>query len=85
MYIYLYIEPPDCNAGSDEDSGDKSGGTVNNLSGLHLQASSIRFGYKVWALNSTDGYLIDFEVCREEALKEKILLKQKLVFVRLPL
>ena len=56
----IYIQPP--NSGSHEESGDESVGTVNYLSGRHLQASSIRFGYKVWALNSTDGYLIDFDV-----------------------
>ena len=36
----IYIEPPDCNAGSDGDSGDESRGTVNNLSGRHLQAGA---------------------------------------------
>ena len=44
----MFIEPPDCNTGSHEESGDESEGTVNYLSGSHLQASSIRFGYKVW-------------------------------------
>ena len=39
----IYIEPPDCNAGSDEDSGDESGGTVNNLSSHHLQAGTSTF------------------------------------------
>ena len=38
----------DCNAGSDEDSGDESGDTVNDLSGRHIQASPIRSRYKVW-------------------------------------
>ena len=46
IYTYIYITP-DCNVGSDEDSGDESAGTVNNLSGRNLQASPIRFGYKV--------------------------------------
>ena len=36
----IYIEPHDCKAGSDEDSGDESGGTVNNPSGRHLQAGA---------------------------------------------
>ena len=40
----VYIEPPDFNAGSDEDSGDESGGTVNNLLHRHLQYD---FGIKL--------------------------------------
>ena len=36
----IYIEPLDCKTGSDEDFGDESVGTVNNLSGRHLQAGA---------------------------------------------
>ena len=41
----IYIEPPDFNAGSDEDCGDESGGIVNNISDRHLQNDfGIKFG-----------------------------------------
>lgn len=36
----IYIEPPDPNEITDEDSGDEDGGLVDNLCGRQLQASA---------------------------------------------
>jgi len=36
----IYIEPPDPNEITDEDSGDEDGGFVDNLCGRQLQASA---------------------------------------------
>ena len=33
-----------------------------------LRGKTLRFGYKVWALNSTVGYLIDFEIYQRRSI-----------------
>ena len=48
-----------------------------------LRVKQIRFGYKVRALNNTDGCSIYLKYTGEESLLEEILSKQKLVFVLL--
>ena len=42
-YSDFYFRRPDCNGGSDKDSGDESGGKVTNLSGRHPQAGASLF------------------------------------------
>lgn len=69
----IYIEPPDPNEITDEDSGDEDGGLVDNLCGRQLQASA--------EIEFTNGQRVgDFSINDQESIPDPPLSHQEFTF-----